>query len=63
MCIINEDKWKTLDNRDSLKIVNVSKGTFSISDVEIKNPDNPARLKNAKLITFIMTKEEAGIKK
>ena len=63
MCIINEDKWKTLDNRDSLKTVNVSKGAFNILDVEIKNPDNPARLKNAKLITFIMTKEEAGIKK
>ncbi len=50
MCIINEGKWKTFDNTELITSLNVP--GFSISDVRIKNPDNPARLVNAKLITF-----------
>lgn len=59
MCIINYEKWETLKNRDMLKSVNVQKGTFNVSDIRIKNPDNPAILNGAKLITYIITAEDA----
>ena len=52
MCLINEDKWKTFDNTSLL--TNLLKTGFSITDVRIKNPDNPADLKNAKLIQFVI---------
>ena len=50
MCIINEDKWKTFDNVSLLD--SISDSNFSIKDIRIKNPDNPALLVNAKLITY-----------
>jgi len=52
MCLINEDKWKTFDNVGLIS--NISKKGFSITDVRIKNPDNPADLRNAKLIQFVI---------
>ena len=50
MCIINEDKWNTFDNKNLLKNINDEK--FMIKDIKIKNPDNPAQLRKAKLITY-----------
>ncbi|MBO4468675.1 MAG: NgoPII family restriction endonuclease [Clostridia bacterium] len=50
MCIINETKWNTFDNTDL--ITSLNDHGFEIRDVRIKNPDNPARLVNAKLIMF-----------
>lgn len=50
MCIINEEKWNTLDNKEL--ITNINKDNFSIIDIKIKNPDNPVQMKKAKLITF-----------
>jgi len=50
MCIINEDKWNTFDNINLLKNINDEK--FMIKDIKIKNPDNPAQLRKAKLITY-----------
>lgn len=50
MCIINNDKWNTFKNTNIITSINV-KG-FSIKDVKIKTPDNPAILKSAKLITY-----------
>lgn len=52
MCIINEKKWNTFDNIQ--KLFNLSQITpnLSISDIRVKNPDNPAQLNNAKLICF-----------
>lgn len=52
MCLINEEKWKTFDNTSL--ITDLSKTGFSITDVRIKDPDNPANLKNAKLIQFVI---------
>lgn len=52
MCLINENKWKKFDNTSLL--TNLSKPGFSITDVPIKDPDNPAILKNAKLIQFVI---------
>ena len=50
MCLINEDKWNTFDNTELITSLNAP--GFSIRDVRIKNPDNPAQLINAKLITY-----------
>ena len=50
MCIINEVKWNTFDNTEL--ITSLTAPGFSIQDVRIKNPDNPAQLVNAKLITY-----------
>lgn len=52
MCIINENKWATFDNTDDLLSLAESNESLSVCDVRIKNPDNPAQLRNAKLITF-----------
>lgn len=52
MCIINEAKWNTLNNiRELAGLVQVTHG-LSVTDIRIKNPDNPAQLNNAKLICF-----------
>lgn len=50
MCIVNDAKWATFDNTDLLTSCEVE--GFSIADVKIKNPDNPANLVSAKLITY-----------
>lgn len=52
MCVINSEKWNNLDNRNALIDMEKSKECLKISDVKIKNPDNPAQLRDAKLITF-----------
>ncbi len=52
MVIINTDKYKTLYYTEELEgLVGKIEG-LNIKDVEIKNPDNPAQLRAAKLITF-----------
>lgn len=52
MCIINNDKYDSFDNVYLLE-ENVGKVLgFNIADVKIKDPNNPALLKGAKLITF-----------
>ena len=52
MCIINETKWNTLSNIQELfDLAQVTPG-LSITDIRVKNPDNPAQLNNAKLICF-----------
>ena len=50
MCIINDEKWATFDNTELITSLNVE--GFSITDIKVKNPDNPANLVPAKLITF-----------
>ena len=50
ICLINEDKWESFENKDEL--FNMQSDRLKISDVEIKNPNNPAQLKRAKLITY-----------
>lgn len=50
MAIINEAKWDSLENRD--KLLTIDNKSLKITDVRIKDPNNPAKLKNAKLITY-----------
>ncbi len=52
MCLINKEKWETFDNKSLL--TNLQKTGLSISDVRIKNPDNPAVLQDAKLIQYVI---------
>lgn len=50
MCIINDVKWATFDNTELITSLNV--GGFSITNIVVKNPNNPANLVPAKLITY-----------
>lgn len=54
MCIINEDKWNTFDNTTELLALLGKINGLSITDKKIKSPNNPAQLKNVKLITFVI---------
>lgn len=52
MCIINEDKWNTFENTKDLEELALFNELLKISEVEIQDPDNPATLIKAKLITI-----------
>lgn len=52
MCVINSEKWNCLENRSKLFELQKNCPALKISDVKIKNPDNPAKLIDAKLISF-----------
>lgn len=52
MCVINDEKWNSFDNTsDLINLANVT-GNLVVADIKVKNPNNPAHLNNAKLITF-----------
>ncbi len=52
MAIINNEKYYSFDNYNKLEEVCKTNTTLDITNVKIKNPNNPAQLKSAKLITF-----------
>jgi len=52
MCIVNKAKWQQFDNTEELISLAKVKDNLSINDIKVKNPDNPAQLNEAKLITF-----------
>lgn len=52
MCIINDKKWNTFNNTAALLALAQTDRRLSIVSVQIKNPDNPAQLVDAKLIVF-----------
>lgn len=52
MCLINQEKWDSFDNVNLL--LNLEHENLKINDVEIKDPNNPAKLKSAKLVTFYL---------
>lgn len=49
-CIMRDEKFNSFSIEDRSKISNC--GNIEIKNIKIKNPDNPAQLINAKLITF-----------
>jgi len=51
--IMLTEKYNSFPELDRQAIENIVSENFSINDVEIKSPNNPARLLNAKLIKFI----------
>lgn len=52
MCVIREEKYQSFENTKLLEECIGKIQGFNISDVKIKNPNNPAILEEAKLITF-----------
>lgn len=50
--IINDEKFKTFSNADRLLNLIEQTDGAKISDIFIKEPDNPAKIKKAKLITY-----------
>lgn len=52
MCIINDDKWHEFNNTKILIDLANTNEFLNIEEIKIKNPDNPAQLRRAKLITF-----------
>ena len=52
MALINERKWQTLPDAGRLLELSKRNPRLKVSDVKIKDPDNPAHLNTAKLIQF-----------
>ena len=52
MALINDDKYYSFDNYSDLENLCKKVEGLQIADVKIKNPNNPAQLKSAKLITY-----------
>lgn len=52
MALINERKWQTLPDTGRLLELSKHNPRLKVSDVKIKDPDNPAHLNAAKLIQF-----------
>ena len=52
MCVIRDTKYSSFDNKSLIENCVGRIEGFNIVDVKIKNPNNPALLENAKLITF-----------
>ena len=56
MTLINVEKYSTFSDKDRNELEKAAKDleNLVIKDVKIKCPDNPAKLKDAKLITFFL---------
>lgn len=56
MAIINEEKFHSFEKNDVKELIDISKSNnnLSINDMQIKNPNNPAKLVKAKLISFFI---------
>lgn len=54
MAIINLNKYDSFNNKKELERLAESNSNLNIKNVKIKNPDNPAKLNNAKLISFVI---------
>ena len=52
MVLINEDKISQFNNFEKLVDMIQTYPSLEIKDVQIKNPNNPAQVRNAKLITY-----------
>lgn len=58
MAIINEDKYNSFENTVVLEKFAEQNSNLNIKNIKIKNPDNPSRLVEAKLITFFIGEKE-----
>lgn len=54
MALINDKKYYSFDNYRDLEQLCKDMKNFNIVNVKIKNPNNPAQLKSAKLITYVI---------
>lgn len=55
MCIINQAKYDTFENTAQIEDCIGKIENFDIKDIQIKNPNNPACLEKAKLVTFCIS--------
>jgi hypothetical protein len=52
MCLINDKKWNSLYGTERIYELGKRNNHLQISNVKLKDPDNPAKLNGAKLITY-----------
>ena len=52
MCIVNSELWSRLKNHEEIIKLQENYPALKVIDAKIKNPDNPAQLKTAKLIHY-----------
>lgn len=52
VCIIPTEKYNSFPNESKSKLEGITEKGFSIEDKQIKNPNNPAKLMDCKLIKF-----------
>lgn len=52
ICLMKTEKFDSFSEKDKNGLLGLKKENYAIQDVKIKNPNNPAQLLNAKLITF-----------
>ena len=52
VCIIPVEKYNSFPNESKSKLEGITEKVFSIQDKQIKNPNNPAKLIDCKLIKF-----------
>jgi len=52
VCVIPTNKYKTFPLESQMKIENLIINGFSVSDVKVKNPNNPADLIDCKFVKF-----------
>ncbi|MCF6348264.1 MAG: NgoPII family restriction endonuclease [Flavobacteriaceae bacterium] len=55
VCIIPTEKYNSFDNESRNKIEGVEDKGFNISNIEVKDPNNPAKLIKCNLITYKQT--------
>lgn len=52
MCIVGREKWERTPSRERLYEIADANQCLKLGDIRIKNPDNPAKLNDAVLISF-----------
>ena len=52
ICLMKTEKFNTFSDEDKNSLLNLKVDNYKIVDTKIKNPNNPAQLIDAKLITF-----------
>lgn len=55
MAVINDDKWLTFKNASQLIELIKNTKNATIENVQIRNPNNPAQFKSAKLVSFFIS--------
>lgn len=52
ICLMKKEKYNSLPEEDRNIVENINNENISVSDIRIKNPNNPINLLNAKLLVF-----------
>jgi hypothetical protein len=52
ICLMKKEKYESMPLADKQTIENLNNPNVSVSDVKIKNPNNPVQLMNGKLLVF-----------